>query len=538
MFRKGSSMHRCVFGLLAGLLLLGGLERPCWGQIVSLLTATQGKSDDEPQRHRGWTIVQDGFGEPTHTMRLRLHPSNEPMPALRYQFFGDSFERLSGNAALYYLKAMGFLEQSRAQSKLADYHQRAVQKANEEGFPLSETAPYSWPSMPTSELPLEQVKEYLSYTQFQRMFLREATQQDSFSLDRHIETAESPVGYLLPEIQAMRQLARNHSLRIRVAMREDDVDDAITMLGEQYALANHLGQDEFLVSTLVAMAVADIGFEDGFELAQHAECPNLFWAYARLPKPLVAPWRALDLERRFLYLQLKPMGRVDETPKSPGYWSDFIDELIPSLRGLSVDGLRMPSTRTPNAENAHELDRAAVVGFIAASYPKARLYLIREWDMDPEVVDAYPTAQTVFLAAKKFYDATTQNYQKWYEVPYWQALQHEEFTALDEQLKKQLQDLGWASAPTNLFLSASGAIRSVQARTQSKLAALQTIEAIRMYAAKHDGQLPPTLDRLPVPAPLDSMTGKPIAYEVSGKQAVLRFRTVGIRYRLIVEIEQ
>ncbi len=52
-------------------------------------------------------------------------------------------------------------------------------------------------------------------------------------------------GYLLSEVQTMRGLARLQTVRCKVAIAEGRLDDAIAILGQQYALARHLGQDVF-----------------------------------------------------------------------------------------------------------------------------------------------------------------------------------------------------------------------------------------------------------------------------------------------------
>ncbi len=67
------------------------------------------------------------------------------------------------------------------------------------------------------------------------------------------------------------------------------------------------------------------------------------------------------------------------------------------------------------------------------------------------------------------------------------------------------------------------------------IALLQTVEAIRMYGAAHDGQLPKTLDQLSVPAPQDPFTGKPLEYEYDQDHAVLTGHKVpSMLYRLVL----
>jgi hypothetical protein len=54
------------------------------------------------------------------------------------------------------------------------------------------------------------------------------------------------------------------------------------------------------------------------------------------------------------------------------------------------------------------------------------------------------------------------------------------------------------------------------------IAALRVIEALRMYAAAHDGQLPKALDEITaVPVPPNPATGKPFVYRLNGTTAVV-----------------
>jgi hypothetical protein len=55
-----------------------------------------------------------------------------------------------------------------------------------------------------------------------------------------------------------------------------------------------------------------------------------------------------------------------------------------------------------------------------------------------------------------------------------------------------------------------------------KIAALRTIEALRLYAAAHGGQLPDRLAEVTaVPMPIDPVTGRPFEYTRKGDTATL-----------------
>ena len=62
--------------------------------------------------------------------------------------------------------------------------------------------------------------------------------------------------------------------------------------------------------------------------------------------------------------------------------------------------------------------------------------------------------------------------------------------------------------------------RRVQA--DRRIAALRCVEAVRFYAAGHDGKFPASFDDVKdVPVPDDPVTGKPFSYHVAGERAFL-----------------
>ena len=61
-----------------------------------------------------------------------------------------------------------------------------------------------------------------------------------------------------------------------------------------------------------------------------------------------------------------------------------------------------------------------------------------------------------------------------------------------------------------------------QAQLERQIALLRHVEALRLYAAGHDGKLPARLSDISVPLPVDPFTGKPFVYTVEGTTAHLR----------------
>jgi hypothetical protein len=110
-----------------------------------------------------------------------------------------------------------------------------------------------------------------------------------------------------------------------------------------------------------------------------------------------------------------------------------------------------------------------------------------------------------------------------------QALPHP-VVDLDQPISSELENLDsnqQYSALTRRVLrrqmeSSLERIRQLMHRVDGTVAALQTIEALRHYAATHDGSLPARLaDIERVKIPLDPASGEPLAYHIENSTAIL-----------------
>ncbi|MCH8923200.1 MAG: hypothetical protein IIA67_08655 [Planctomycetes bacterium] len=91
-------------------------------------------------------------------------------------------------------------------------------------------------------------------------------------------------------------------------------------------------------------------------------------------------------------------------------------------------------------------------------------------------------------------------------------LQHNTVTAKDHH----------ATEPVGPELLAELVDQHAAARTQRRREVLRIVEALRLYAARHDGRLPEKLsDVTEVPIPINPLTGKAFGYQLDGKTAVL-----------------
>lgn len=485
----------------------------------------------EPTREDSWLLERDSSTQAVRmTRELTLTPKASPAPALRYRFLPDDFDLQEGNAMIYYLKALGFLEQSAARQKLTELYQKASDDAKEQEKPIHLVPPYSYLTTAPKDLPIQEVKSYLALTSFQPPMLEQARRLRSANSDRHIRDQSNPIAYLLPEIQSMRDLARTQSVRCRLAIAESRIDDAIQILGQQIAMAHHLGQDDFLVSNLVGVAIFSIAWSDACHLLEHPDAPNLYWAFASLPSPVVSTERSSGFERQLLYEQIKCLREVDESPKPPEYWQTFLRKFASQAANLDIPGLPVHDRDDDDSRYLH------AVQFVASAYPNAMSYLVDIEGMKEETIREWPTTQVVIVAAKRYYERVRDEYFKWDYVPL--ALAREGMLTEESSLAALKNKVGLAGGPAEIFLPAKNAMRAALGRMQQTVALIQTVESIRMYAAKHDGKLPPSLQVTPVPAPHDPVTGQPFSYELRGNTAVLEGAAAStIRYRFVLRMK-
>ena len=90
-----------------------------------------------------------------------------------------------------------------------------------------------------------------------------------------------------------------------------------------------------------------------------------------------------------------------------------------------------------------------------------------------------------------------------------------------------------------LLMPALDAAKRACTRQHEAYELLKIIEAVRYYAAVHDGKLPESLGaikEIPV-ATDDLMTGKPLGYKVQGRTAMVDFMQVG-KCRLEITVQE
>jgi hypothetical protein len=419
--------------------------------------------------------------------------------ALKYTLLPPLLDRTAGNAAPFWLRAGAAARgvQIKWTDKIDNWMGRT-------GTPLA-------------DMPVKEVQQFLASYRPALRLAEEAARRDHCDWERPPVTlqslAENP--YFGEEVQSQRLLAAVLSIRFRLELAEKHTDQALHTLQVGYALAHDIGDAPTLLDSLVALAVTAIMESHTEELLEQPDTPNLYWALTALPRPFIDLRRPLEYELGTLYRSFPQLRDLDKKTLTKEQAQDQLDELLREL--VRFQGIGRPGDKDKPPPVA---DKQSVAVLVEKLYPDAKRHLL-DRGRTAEQVAALPAVQTVGIYLVDQYDRDRDDILKWFVVPSWQA------RAGLEQVEKRLQ-AERERGPGNLFQSllvpAISKVLQAGARVERYLAGLRCVEAIRLYAAAHDGKLPTKLeDVTEVPLPIDPVTGKGFDefYKAEGDTAVL-----------------
>ena len=129
----------------------------------------------------------------------------------------------------------------------------------------------------------------------------------------------------------------------------------------------------------------------------------------------------------------------------------------------------------------------------------------------------FPPDQVILLDEMREYEERRDELMKLMTLPPWQ------FEPLFGDIEPQiLRNKNRPAIFADFFLPAVQKVHRRQWQLEQRIDMLRVVEAVRMYAAAHNGKLPATLAEITVPLPNDPFTGKPFRYEVNGNTFHLR----------------
>ena len=441
----------------------------CLGLALALAAPARAQSPDDP-------------------IKLTLTPAAAPAPLLKYRLLPELADTQPGNAALLYQRAHSFewwtnIRQQRYYADISD-----------------------WLDLPFKKLPPE--------AEFVRQFsaLREvdlAARREHCDWEMTSRLKQDGIGTLIPDVQGFREYAVLLGLRCRFEIADKDYPKAVYTLQSGFALARHVNEAPILINSLVGMAISDVMFRRVEEMIQAPGAPNLYWALTALPRPLIDLRKGLEGEKMMLETEFPELKIIETEPLSPHAQQKLLKRLAD--RGwLALLG--------HDPESGWQ-QKFGFLSIALKAYPQAKRSLIAQGHT-PAEVEAMPVMQVVLIDALRHYRVVRDQTFVWANLPYWQA--QAGWKKADNDMRGLVKKQPAASLFV-AFLPAVHRVFAASARLDRRIAALRCIEAIRLHAAAHGGQLPAKLaDITVVPVPDDPATGKSFVYRVDGNRVTLR----------------
>ncbi|MDB5298851.1 MAG: hypothetical protein JWO87_514 [Phycisphaerales bacterium] len=418
-------------------------------------------------------------------VKMTLHPVATTRPALQYKLLPDLTEQSPGNAVTLYLSAA----KSGPDGKFArEWMERAE----------------NYVGLASDKLPANDAAEVLAQFAARLRKAHVAARRQQAIWDPPLR--EEGAGALLPYLNDMHGFAVLWAVQAKLQIARADWPAAVGTLQDGFSLAHHLNYQAGLVQGLSSGHVAALMLLTGVEdwVAQ-PDAPNLYWALSDLPQPFVDLHAIAQYERAIPYFTFPVLLEARSGPVAPEKWTRFIT----ALPRVSMSGYARDEGDTFES-------RARAALLTARVAPRARAYLLST-GMLREQVEAMPIDQVVGLYFLDEYRRSSEETWKAWELPFWEGA--EQLFRAQQELEPAKQGI---DSPMLAFVPALTRMRSHFAQVDREAALLRTIEALRDYAARHEGQPPDTLDQIKnLPIPLDPVTGKAFGYERSGQTAVL-----------------
>ena len=430
---------------------------------------------------------------------MTISPAPEPIPSLKYELLPKFQDQAPGNAALFYCYAFSRLPE--------DYEDTLRDK----WYEFLETPPENLPKKEMHDL-LHAYEDTLGYLK-----LAASRQRCDWESTLHNQTL-GPESPFLPQLSFYR-FPRILALQASLQIVEAKYEAAISTLQQGLAMTRHFGEGPILY--LNPFGIARLYYMQLEEFVQAPNSPNLYWALTSLPRPFINAHNLLRYERIYVftkYPQLQNLNnKILTSSQAKKLWSDiYMEYSRQSMRNIE--------------ERLHRLT--------SFSYPIAKESLIAKGRTKKEV-EALPVEQVVLIYYLNDFLMTRDNIYKWLELPYPQA---------SKNIKKILNDLGnrvfYKINPLLELLDSSLVLNDIaqypypKALFDRRIGILRCVEALRMYAAKHEGKLPKSLkDVKGVAVPIDPLWDREFTYRLEGNKAVIESLAPSDKeYGLIYEI--
>ncbi len=422
----------------------------------------------------------------TQQQRLQMvwlvTPASEPKPVFRYRFWPHESALRPGSAQLHYFRALTFMNSK------PDIVSQITR--------LSE-----WDADPD----LTEERAVLTAMKASLEELQSMALCEDISWGARLRDIRGPAGYYVSfdDVQPARNLARLLRLQARVQVRENDFEAAAGTIQAGHRLAALIGNGESVIQRLIGVAMNALMRDTIEYMIQTPGCPNLYWAMATVPQPLVQMRRSIELELDGIHRAfpvLREAAAADWTEEQANReWVTAITQLT-DLAG-------------PSNDSANLQIRAAID--ITPFVEPARLRL-KAGGWTDDSISKMAASRVVMADAAMELERMADELMKGELLPRSQRQRTGEaaFQLYTQWIEKEKTTSAGALFASVLFPHILQ-IDTAEGRNPTMYRRLMTLEAIRMYAASHDGDAPESLDQLTAAPALNSLeTEQPFEYRI------------------------
>ncbi len=169
---------------------------------------------------------------------------------------------------------------------------------------------YKWLKLPPEQLPRKQVEEMIQKNAESLKLAARAARCKQCNWPKW-KPGTNP-----PDQSGYRNMAFLMSLRARLEILSGRCDSALLTMQTVFGMARHVGQGPTATQAMVATAIGGLACREVELLIEAKDSPNLYWAMANLPRPLVDVTIAIDSDtanlKGYNFLVRRQMAKVLE----------------------------------------------------------------------------------------------------------------------------------------------------------------------------------------------------------------------------------
>jgi hypothetical protein len=424
---------------------------------------------------------------------LLLHSPTPAARAMKYALLPDLMDTTPGNAA--------------------DHYRRAIQNWREGGPPEFQ-APFEarepWFQAPLKDLRLDELARLLKQCEsaFREAEAGARCEQCEWGMTK--ELRQKGFSVREPDVQALLEIDQALALRCRYELAQGRTQDAIRTLRTGFAMSRHVADTPAFFIATYGMFIGGTMLQELDEVVQQPDAPSFYWPLTDLPRPLFDLRKMMQGERVAMYGAFpgaaEMASNLNAKPWTPEQAEKTTDILLRLSRGQN--------------QLLRVVDSAKMLLRIAARHEAAKKELLDE-GRPKELVDAMPHVQVALLVALREWDRAFDESVKCESLPYPEM--QAAWSRAEARQQEMVDDPNGPAIPLGrLFTHNMRYLFEISAQEDRRVAALRCVEAVRLYAAVHDGKLPASLDEIKdTPIPFDPVDGKPFGYRLVGDRAFL-----------------